>query len=173
MHDQIEQQIDYKWRIVARGVLYHPVREALLVMRCQLEDRSWTLCPGGIVLPHETTSLGLIRCFGEETGIKISPQELVGMYQRFVDDINQLDLYLFVRADRANWQGDLRGGVQTSPWAIGLEWCSLSDLGDVNFYPREIVRHLQALKRRRAPLPAFSICEDPPVPQATLPFNER
>lgn len=75
------------------GAVFDPSGRILLVHRRE-PDQNWTT-PGGKLEPGESPEDGLVRIFQKETGLSVTPKQLIGVYSAPFKD----HIFIFLEAE--------------------------------------------------------------------------
>jgi len=85
-------------------------------------NKMWVI-PGGYVKPSETTEQTVIREVAEETGLKIAPTKLIGIYDDFFDEKNEPIHHIIIA-----YKTEVVGGqIIFSQEAKAYRWLSVSE----------------------------------------------
>jgi 8-oxo-dGTP pyrophosphatase MutT (NUDIX family) len=106
---------DHRYSVSVAGVIIDDERQALIIQR---RDNGHWEPPGGILEHGETIEDGLRREVYEETGLKVEPGPLTGVYQNKRRNI----VALVFRCRRIG--GELTEGDE----AIGFRWAKANEL---------------------------------------------
>ncbi len=121
------------------GAIFDPSGRILLVRRNDL-DHNWTT-PGGKLEPGETPEAGLVRLTLKETGLKVTPKQLIGVYSAPFKD----HIFIFLEAEAEKPR-------ETSAWKPNEQ---ITDIGyfehdhlPTPMYQRTLVRLNDAFESR-------------------------
>jgi 8-oxo-dGTP diphosphatase len=99
------------------GVVIRPDGRVLAIKRC--DDGRW-VPPGGVLELHETPEQGVAREVLEETGVKIKPEVLTGVYKN-------MDLGVITLAFRCHV---IEGDGHPTAEATEVAWLTPGEVGD-------------------------------------------
>ncbi|HZQ22851.1 MAG TPA: NUDIX hydrolase [Terriglobales bacterium] len=92
----------------------------------------WSI-PGGVLEVGETLRQGVMREAREETGLRVEPAELLGVYDRVLRDDSNAVLYHYVLIDFLCRR--INGTLQASGDAAEVRWFSPEELPDLKLAP--------------------------------------
>jgi len=122
----------------------------ILVTRHQTpgdDGPDWYILPGGGQNPGETLHGAVVREVREETGIEVTPGEL--LWVREINVVPQPDwpfdprdqpLELILEAEFVHDHGDAH---QEDVYQMAVEWLTIEELDERRFYPAAIVPYLR------------------------------
>jgi 8-oxo-dGTP pyrophosphatase MutT (NUDIX family) len=122
---------DHRYSVSVAGVVVDDAGRALIIQR---RDNGHWEPPGGILEHGETIEDGLVREVYEETGLKVEPGPLTGVYQNMTRSI----VALVFRCRTID------GELTSNREVVALRWASASDAGAL-MTPAYAVRVLDAL----------------------------
>ncbi|HET8620684.1 MAG TPA: NUDIX hydrolase [Acidimicrobiales bacterium] len=122
---------DHRYSVSVAGVVVDDAGRALIIQR---RDNGHWEPPGGILEHGETIEDGLVREVYEETGLKVEPGPLTGVYQNMTRSI----VALVFRCRRVD------GELTSNSEVAALRWASAAD-ARASMTPAYAVRVLDAL----------------------------
>lgn len=109
--------------ISACAIIEGKEHEILLIYEGDMPYHKWWVIPGGYVKPDETIEQAVGREIAEETGLKIIPVKLAGIYEDFVSEKNEPIHHIIIV-----YKADVVGGkIIFSSEAAAYEWLSVEE----------------------------------------------
>ena len=131
----------------AKAIVVHEGR--ILLNRCTSRFGAYYALPGGGQNPGETLTEAVKRELLEETGYRVKPMRLSGIYERISErpgDDNQglcHKIYFIFLCSLVS--GEAQKPTEHDRFQIGLEWVNLKDIPTSNLFPHAIRDNVQPM----------------------------
>jgi 8-oxo-dGTP diphosphatase len=109
--------------ISASAIIEGKGREILLIWEGDMPYHKWWVIPGGYVNPEETVKEAVVREVREETGLRVNPTKLIGVYDDLIPD-KDCPLHHVIVAYTTEVVG---GRIVFSQEARAYKWMSLDE----------------------------------------------
>jgi len=131
--------------VSACAIIVGKEHEILFINEGDMPYHKWWLIPGGYVKPDETLEQAVVREIAEETGLKISPVEMVGVFEDFLSDKDEPIHHIIVV-----YKADVVGGdIIFSPEATAYKWLSVKDAINSPEIPEVFKKILQKFGKKK------------------------
>lgn len=109
--------------VSACAIIEDEDHEVLLIYEGDMPYHKWWVIPGGYVKPNETIEQAVVREVAEETGLKVTPAEMIGVFEDFLSE-NSEPVHHIILAYKATVVG---GRIIFSPEATAYKWLSVTE----------------------------------------------
>jgi len=121
------------------GVIEGKDRSVLLMVEGDFPYHKQLVLPGGYVRPQETVPQALIREVKEETGLRVTPKRLIGLYEDFLTENNE-PINHIIAAYSIEFVG---GSIIFSKEATAYKWLTLNQAFELPEIPQVFKRVLR------------------------------
>ena len=130
--------------VSAVAIIEDKDHEVLLIYEGDMPYHKWWVIPGGYVKPDETLEQAIVREVAEETGLKVTPAEMIGVFEDFLSE-NSEPFHHIILAYKAAVVG---GRIIFSPEATAYKWLSVTEAVNSSEVPDVFKKILENSKKK-------------------------
>ena len=130
--------------VSACAIIEDKVHEVLLIYEGDMPYHKWWVMPGGYVKPDETIEQAVVREVAEETGLQVTPAEMIGVFEDFLSENNE-PVHHVILAYKATVVG---GRIIFSPEATAYKWLSVTEAINSSEIPDVFKRILENSRKK-------------------------